>query len=246
MKQWKQLWETARQSVQFLLVAIVVIAAIVGVSYAAERWLARKKKQKYMGLTIKKMAAVGMFAAVAAILMLFEVALPFLPPFYKIDLSEVPVLICAFAFGPVAGVLAEVIKILLNLLFDGTTTVFVGEFANLTVGCSFIVPAAIVYQYRRTRAGAVFAVSLGTLLMTVFGSVFNAVYLLPAFSRLYGIPLEGLIAMGTKVNPAITDLTTFVFMAVVPLNLLKGVVVSLVVLFLYKPISRILNQIVSA
>lgn len=76
--------------------------------------------------------------------MLFEVVVPFAPSFYKIDLSELPVLICGFAFGPVAGILTEFVKIIVKLLFKPTSTAFVGELANFCVGCSMILPATII------------------------------------------------------------------------------------------------------
>ena len=89
---------------------------------------------------------IGMLAGIAVVLMLFDIPLPFAPSFYQIDLSELPVLIGAFAMGPMAGVLIELIKVLLNLVINGTDTAFVGEFANFLIGCALIVPAALVYQ----------------------------------------------------------------------------------------------------
>ena len=82
----------------------------------------------------------------------------------------------------------------------------------------------------------------GTLVMTVFGSAFNAIYLLPKFAALYGMPMEAIIGMGTKINPSITGVGTLVLFAVVPFNLLKGVVDSLLTFLLYKRISPILHR----
>ena len=166
----------------------------------------------------------------------------FAPGFYELDFSFVPELICAFALGPVAGVVCALVKELLKLLLRGTTTAFVGDLSNFVMGCSFILPASVIYFAKKSRRSAVIGMAVGTVVLTVFGSVFNAFYLLPAFSALYGMPLEAIVAMGTKVNAAITDVSTLVLFAVVPFNLLKGVLVSLITFLLYKHIERLLRM----
>lgn len=191
---------------------------------------------------VKSIAQIGMLSGIAIVLMLFEIPLPFAPSFYKIDLSEVPVLIGAFAMGPMAGVLIEVVKILLNLLTDGTTTAGVGEFANLLIGCALVLPSALVYRKMKTRKGAMLGMALGTIILTIVGSLLNAFLLLPVYSKAFGMPMDALIGMGTAVNPNITSLSTFVMFAVAPFNILKGIIVSLITLLLYKKISPIFKQ----
>lgn len=188
----------------------------------------------------RKMVSISMLGAVAVILMLFEFPLPFLPPFYKIDASELPVLIGAFAMGPLAGVAIELIKILLNLLFDGTTTVFVGEFANFLIGCSYVVPAALVYYRHKSKKRAVLGLVLGTLLCTVVGCLLNAFLLLPAYSKAFHMEMDALIAMGTAANQAVDSLFTFVLFATAPLNLLKCSIVSVITMLIYKPVRKLL------
>ena len=186
---------------------------------------------------------IGMFSAIAMILMLFDFPLPFAPGFYKLDFSELPILVGTFAFGPAAGVMMEFVKILLKLFIKGTSTVFVGELANFVIGCSFILPASVLYTFRKSKKTAVIACCAGTLCMTVFGTAFNAIYLLPAFSKLYGTPLENLLAMGSTVNPLVKEgnIVSFVVACVAPMNLLKGVIVSAVTLLIYKPLSPIIK-----
>ena len=100
----------------------------------------------------RMIVCVGMLAAISTILMLFEFPLPFLAPgFYELDFSEVPILIGAFALGPVAGVLTELVKVLLNLVVNGTQTAFVGEFANFVMGCMFVLPASLIYKMKKSR-----------------------------------------------------------------------------------------------
>ena len=189
----------------------------------------------------RNMVSIAMLAAVAVVLMLFEFPLPFLPPFYKIDASELPVIIGAFAMGPWAGVLIELIKILLNLLLDGTTTAFVGEFANFLIGCSYVVPASLVYYYKKSKKNAVLGLVLGTVTCAVVGCLLNAFLLLPAYSKAFHMEIDALIAMGTAANKAIDSMFTFVLFATAPLNILKCGLVSVFTMLIYKPISRILK-----
>ena len=169
------------------------------------------------------------------------VVLFFAPAFYKIDLSELPVLICSFALGPVSGVICELLKVVIKLLIKGTSSAFVGDFANFAVGCAFVLPASVVYHLIKTKKGAIAALAVGGLIMTVFGSLFNAVYLLPKFAELYGLPLDVIINMGTEVNSRITDINTLVLFAVVPFNLLKAVVVSALTMLLYKRVKKVIK-----
>lgn len=185
---------------------------------------------------VMRIAQIGMLAAIAVILMLFQIPLPFAPAFYQIDLSEVPVLIGSFAMGPIAGMMIELVKILLNLLINGTKTAGVGEVANFLIGCALCMPAGIIYRMNKTKKNAVIGLVVGTIFMTVVGSLLNAYVLLPAYALAFQMPIDGLVAMGSAINGNITDLMTFVLYAVAPFNLLKGVVVSAIVLVSYKKI----------
>lgn len=234
----QKLWAAVRENVSFLLVCLAVFLALFVVAMLVERLWLKPPRQS----SARRAAYIGVFAAVAAVLMYLEFPLPFAPGFYEIDFSEVPVLICSFSLGPVAGVVCELVKVILKLLLKGTTTAFVGDFANFVVGCSFILPATILYHRFKTKKGALAGMAVGTAVMTVFGSLFNAVYLLPAFSALYGLPLETLVAMGTAVNGAINSVSTLVLFAVVPFNLVKGVLVSVLTFLLYKKIERLLKM----
>ena len=113
-----------------------------------------------------------------------------------------------------------------------------GDFANFVVGCSFVLPATIWYHVHKSKHSAVIGLVLGTLSMAVLGSAFNAVYLLPKFSQLFGLPLDTIIGMGTKINGGIHSVSTFVLLAVAPLNLIKGISVSVLTLLLYKKVAR--------
>ena len=191
---------------------------------------------------IRTLAQIAMLGAVATVLMLFEFPIPFLaPPFYEMDFSEVPVLIGAFAMGPMAGVAIEAIKILLNFVINGTITAGVGEIANFIFGCCFLLPAALIYRRSKTKKHAVAGMALGTVIMTVAACVVNAYVLLPAYGAAFGMPVDAFVKMGTAINGAIDNLFMFALLAVAPFNLLKGIIVSIIVLLLYKRIRVILH-----
>lgn len=231
----KKLFLEAKENLTFVLVCLVVFAVLVLLALLAERLHGEDRKLA----PAKRISFTAMFSALAAVLMLLDIPLFFAPSFYKIDLSEIPILICTFYLGPVSGVVCELLKVFLKLLLKGTSTAYVGDFANFAIGCSFVLPASVLYHWHRSRKGAVAALGLGTAVMTVFGSLFNAWFLIPKFAQLYGMPLESIIALGTKVNPAIQDVWTLVLFAVVPLNLIKGGVVSMLTFFLYKRVESL-------
>lgn len=199
-----------------------------------------QKSQSKIG--IRTIAQIGMLSAIATVLMLFEIPLPFAPAFYQIDFSEVPVLVGCFVMGPLAGAVIELVKILLNLVINGTITAGVGEAANFLIGCALCVPAGLIYKKKRTRSSAIIGLTAGTIFMTAIGCVLNAFILLPAYAASFGMPIDALVDMGSAINASITGLTTFVMFAVAPFNLLKGVLVSLIVLLIYKKISPIFRM----
>ncbi len=235
-----------RSNVVFVLQFVCVVAVIFIAAYVVEKAIAKKNDVAERILSTRKIAVIGMFSAIAAVLMVLEFPLPFAPSFYGLDFSELPVLIGAFAFGPTAGVMIEFCKIVLKVLFKPTSTFFVGELANFAVGCSFVLPASIIYSLHKTKKTAIVSSVVGTLCMTVFGTAFNAVYLLPKFADMFFGGGEGaldmVIDMGTQINSAITNVTTFVCFAVAPLNLIKGASVSIITLLIYKKLSPILKK----
>ena len=193
-------------------------------------------KQNHL-LSVRNVTVMAMFGALAAVLMIFEVPLPYIAPsFYGMDISEVPVLVGTFALGPVAGVVMELVKLILK----PTSTGFVGEFANFCVGCSLALPAGFIYRLNKTKKGAVIGMAAGTVIMTIVAVILNAVVMLPFYSHF--MPLDTIIAAGAAINPAISNVWTFVILAVGPFNILKGVIVSLLTALVYKRVSVIIHS----
>lgn len=227
------------ENLGFVLVSVLIIAVMILIAAVFEKRLSRDRKPfsstHYISYT-------AMFACISGVLMVIEIPLFFAPGFYKLDLSEMPILICTFYLGPVAGAAGELLKVFIKLMIKGTSTAYVGDLANFIIGCCFVIPASVIYHARPGKKSAIVGMAVGTLIMTVFGSAFNAVYLIPKFAELYGIPLEAIVGMGTAVNGAINSVTTLALFAVVPFNLVKGVVVSALTFLLYKRISPILHK----
>ena len=228
---FQQLWD----NFSFVVVCLLIVIALSVLSKFAEQYFPEKRsvsKARYISI-------VGICAAIATVLHVLDFPLLFIAPeFYKLDFSELPVLLCGFYLGPTATVACEGIKILLKLVVKGTSTAFVGDFANFVVGCSFVLPATIWYHLHKHKTGAIVGLILGTASMSILGSAFNAVYLLPKFSQLFGLPLDTIIGMGTAIHGSINSVTTFVMLCVAPLNLVKGTVVSVLTMLLYKRVAR--------
>ena len=234
----QNLWNSLKDNLFCVLICLLISALVFGLALLCEKLSPAEEKSSASPL--RRITVTALSSALAAVLMLLDFPLFFAPSFYKLDFSELPILICGFALGPVAGVTAEFIKVLLKVMIKGTATAFVGEFSNFVLGCSFILPAAALYRRHKTKKRAALGLTLGTLVMTVFGSFFNAYYLIPQYSRLFGLSVEALVSAGTAINPYINSVSTLVLLAVVPFNLLKGLLVSLLTMLLYKYIKKIL------
>lgn len=239
----KNFIENLAKNLTFALEFAAVIFAMFLIAYVFEKLAKKKHPTQERILTTRKLAVTGMFSALALLLHLFDFPIGFAPFFYKLDFSELPILIGTFAFGPVSGVMMEFLKILLKLCIKGTSTAFVGDLANFVIGCSMILPASIIYAFGKTKKCAILGCVVGTLSMTILGTAFNAIYLIPAFSVLFGMPIESILEMGAKVNPLVSSesLFSFVVACVAPMNLIKGGAASLITMLVYKKLSPVLK-----
>ena len=192
----------------------------------------------------REITQIAMLGAVAGILMNLEFPLPFLAPsFYQLDFSEIPALVGAFAMGPVAGMLVELVKILIHLVTRGTMTAGVGDVANFLMGCAFIVPAGVLYRFhkKKSRRHAVAGMAAGVITTTFVSCFLNAFVLLPMYGKAFGMPVQAFIDMGTQVHASVTSLLGFVILIIVPFNLFKYTLTSVIVFFIYKRIRVILK-----
>lgn len=185
------------------------------------------------------MVKVSILSVMGFLLMAMDFPLPIFPGFLKIDLSDVPALVGAFALGPAAGVMIQGIKVILHFITKGATG-GVGELANFIIGVAYVVPAAMIYHHKKDRTHALIGALVGTLTMTAVGILANLYLLIPFYSNF--MPIEAIIGMGSAVNRHIVDLKTLVIYGVTPFNLFKGALIALVTMGIYKKISPLLKR----
>lgn len=171
---------------------------------------------------LNKFIKISLLGAIAVVLMYFDFPIPFLPfPWLKIDLSDVPALMGAFAFGPMAGIVIELLKNLLILIVKGTGTGFVGEMANFIVGVSLVAPAAWVYHRNKSKKTALLGMVFGTICMEIIAIIANVYFLLPAY--------------GMRMAP--NEIVQYVTIGLLPFNGIKAIMVSGITYVLYKKVS---------
>ncbi len=245
MKRLSELAALAKENVAFLVTAIAIVAGIVLIARLAEVWIDKAQgnvEKKTESARLYRMTRIAMLAAVGVVLMLFSIPLPFVPVFYKLDFANLPALVGGFAMGPVAGVCIEFLKVFVNLFVDGTDTAFVGEFSNFCNGCCYVVPASVIYYANKKRSSAAIGLAVGTLSVVVLSCFLNVYVMLPTYSKVFGMPLDVIIGMGTEKNASIKDMMTFVIYAVVPFNLIKYGLVAIITFFIYKKIRFLLKK----
>lgn len=194
-------------------------------------------------MNIHTITKISILSALSFVLMMVQFPLPIAPPFYQIDFSEVVVLIGGFALGPWAAVCIEGIKIILNLLINGTITMGVGELANFLIGCAFVLPAILIYRKEKTKKHALIGLFVGILAMTIMGIIMNYFVLIPAYTSFANIPLDVILGMGKAINANINGLWGLILLCVVPFNLIKGFLVSAIVTICYKKVSPLLKKL---
>lgn len=189
---------------------------------------------------LQKLIITAMLAAIAGVLMSLEISVPMMPPFYKIDFSDVPSVIAIFLMGPLSGAAVELIKILIKLLNVGTNTMYVGEFANVIGMFLFVIPVWMIYKKGgKTKRAAKFSLIASVPIRIAVSCCINAFITLPMYAAAMGIPLNDVIKMVASVNPAIKDLPTFIILATIPFNLLKNSINNFVGYLLYDRLSKV-------
>lgn len=237
-------FSSARDNVSFILISILMIAVVYMAAFLCEKLIEKKCHHSFSSekTKINKLVVMAMLSAIAAVLMYVEFPLTFVAPaFYELDLSEVPIMIGSFMLGPCAGVIMEAVKILLKIVLKGTSTAFVGDFANFILGCAFVIPASVIYHIKKSKKTAVAGLAVGGAVLITAGVFMNALYLLPKYSQLYGMPIESFVSAGAQINPAICNVFTLVILAVAPFNLIKSVLVSVLTMILYKYLSKMIK-----
>ena len=170
-----------------------------------------------------KMIKISLLAVIAFLLMYIELPIPIFPTFLKIDISDLPALLGAFALGPIAGVIIELVKNILHGVFAGSTAL-VGELANFLVGSCLVLVSGYIYKVRKSKGGAMVGLLIGTIVMSVFAAILNYFVVLPLYETVLGFPITAVVAMGSKINNNITNLNSFVVWMIIPFKDRKSVV----------------------
>ena len=195
---------------------------------------------------VRRLTMAALMGAIAFILMYLNFGVPFLSPFAEFDLSALPEMIGGFILGPAGAVEIIAVKILLILVFKGTSSMFTGEVQNFLLSLAYVLPAVLYYRKHRTKKGAAIGLVLGSAL-SVIVAIFTNIYLIfPAYIHLYGMNWDAIIDICNKVNPYITSIPTFVLFSVVPFNIISGSVIGFITMLLYKKISVPLKKMIMA
>lgn len=195
----------------------------------------RYSRARYIAFT-------AVFAALSTALMYASFSVPFMPSFIKLDFSEVPALIVTYALGPVSGVLVCLIKNLINMAF--TTTGCVGELSNFLLGVMLVLPAGLIYNYKRNRIGALIGAIVGSLIMGLGSLVTNYFIVYPVYMKLF-MPEDVIISMYQAIFSGVDSLWDCLLIFNFPYTIGKGLLCAVITFLIYKPISQVMKIIES-
>ncbi|WP_305767376.1 ECF transporter S component [Candidatus Epulonipiscium viviparus] len=193
------------------------------------------------------MVKIALLSAIAAVLMQLGIKLPMLfPSFLEVDFSEVPALIGILTISPASGIIIITLKNLLKVVLFGTSTAFVGEFANWIVSVGYILPIMYLVRKDKSFSTVVKGISIGILTMAIIGGVMNYFIMLPFYANAFGMPMEAIVEMGSVILPAITDKFTLVLFSIVPFNIFKGLIVSVTSVGIIKSLYPVIRKLRTA
>lgn len=191
---------------------------------------------------VSKMVKISLLGVLGYVFMIFDFPIPLFPVFLKIDLGDLPALIGSFALGPVSGIFIEFIKCLLYFVTGHSSTAGVGDLSNFVIGSAFVGVAGYIYNKHKSKHSALIGSVSGTIFMTILGVFSNYFIMIPFYAKAFGMPIDAIVAMGTKANPMIKDLFSLVLIGIVPFNILKGAVLSIITFIIYKKVSPLLKK----
>lgn len=193
-------------------------------------------------LTTKNLTMIAMFSAISAVLMVFEIQLPFSPSFVKFDFSDLPVMLGGFLIGSFAGGIIVFMKILLHFLLNGTTSFFVGDLSNLLLTLSFVLPASFIYQQKKTKKTTIQGLLVSIICTSLLAIIFNLFLIFPLYLKVLNLKMVDLINMIHVVNPLVKDVFTMIVFSLLPFNLFKYSIVSMITMLSYKKLSILFKE----
>jgi len=195
-------------------------------------------------IRVRTIAFVGLMGAVSAVLMLLRFPIPFMPPFLSFDLSGVMEMLGGYMFGPAAAFCIILVKILLQLVMQGSFSLGTGELQNLILSSCYVMPALFIYHRNKTKKTAAAGMAVSTIFAAVAAVFTNLYMIIPFYVRLFGMTMEDIIDMCAAVNPAMKDAASMALLGILPFNLIKYGATSIVTFLLYKRLSRFIKGII--
>lgn len=193
---------------------------------------------------VKEIAFIGVLGAASAVLMIFRFPIPFLPPFLSFDLSGLMEMLGGYMFGPVAAFFIILVKIMLQLVMQGSFSFGTGELQSLILSCTYVLPALCLYHFRKSKQTAVLGMLASTILVSVVAVFTNLYLIIPFYAKLSGMTMADFVAICSAVNPAVKSATGMVLLGILPFNLIKYGVTSVVTFLVYKRLSRFIRNVI--
>ena len=197
------------------------------------------KNNKTKKMNTRTLAGSGILTAVAIALQFLEFSIPLVPSFLKFDFSDLPALIGAFAYGPVAGVVISLIKNVVHIPFGSTS--FVGPLSNFLLAACFTLVAGYTYKLKKTKGNAFVAGVTGAVMMGLFSVVVNYFIIYPLYYSVLGFPEEAVLGLYKVVMPSLKSVSDGLIIFNIPFTVVKGLAVVAVSMLIYKPLSKYLK-----
>lgn len=198
-----------------------------------------QKEKEMKNKKVRLITGTAMLTAVAVVLQYIEISIPIMPSFIKLDFSDLPELIGAFAYGPLAGVIIALLKNLIHMAVSQSG--FVGELSNFILGAVFAVVAGLIYNHKKTKGNAVVAGVVGALAMAVVSLPSNYFAIYPLYYSVLGFPEEAVFGMYKALLPSVNNMLECLLIFNVPFTFVKGLVSVAISLVIYKPLSPLLK-----
>lgn len=207
--------------------------------------MGKRKELENSRMKVKKIAFIGLMGAVSAVLMLLRFPIPFMPPFLSFDLSGVMEMMGGLMFGPLETLCIIVVKILLQLVMQGSMSLGTGELQNFILSSAYVLPAVLIYHRKKTKKSAIVGMAVSSIIVAVVAVITNLYLIIPFYVKLFGMSMDDIISMCSAVNPAMKDTMSLVIFGLVPFNLIKYGATSVVTFIIYKRLSGVIRGIIA-
>ena len=207
--------------------------------------MGKRKELENSRMKVKKIAFIGLMGAVSAVLMLIRFPIPFMPPFLSFDLSGVMEMMGGLMFGPAEALCIIVVKILLQLVMQGSMSLGTGELQNFILSSAYVLPAVLIYHRKKTKKSAIVGMAVSSIIVAVVAVITNLYLIIPFYVKLFGMSMDDIISMCSAVNPAMKDTVSLVIFGLVPFNLIKYGATSVVIFIIYKRLSGVIRGIIA-